>query len=370
MNLKTAFEKGKQGFAKGLPTGLLALDKTMRGIQQKMIYGIAGGPKSGKSTFADFSFLLSPFDFMLTQGRLDEVEWIYYSFEIDRISKEFKFACYYMGTLYGVFNFKHKNKYYDMSPDYLMGKLIDDDGETIIVQPEHEEMLKFIYVNRIIHIFGEYNEQGEKIARGKVDFITHKENPTGLRKHLFQVAAQNGELQYENYNVEEDQGGRMVWVTKKKMNGYIPKDPKKFVIVITDHLRKIPKERGYAMKENVDKYLEYQVEMRDLFKFTFVDIIHTNRNMASVDRMKHSGEFLYPTGDDLKDTGNLSEDCNILFTVFNANDQKYNLVKHFGVELKDYPRYRSIHIVESRDTDCPAHFQTNMWGGSNIFNSI
>lgn len=56
--------------------------------------------------------------------------------------------------------------------------------------------------------------------------------------------------------------------------------------------------------------------------------------------------------------------------MFNPQDEKYNLERHFGVDLHPYPNYRSIHVVESRYTDCPQHIQTNMYGGINLFTPL
>ena len=69
-------------------------------------------------------------------------------------------------------------------------------------------------------------------------------------------------------------------------------------------------------------------------------------------------------------TGNLAEESTILMTMFNPNDEKYNLEKHFEHELKDYPNYRSIHITESRNTPSPMHVFTNMYGGVNYFTPL
>lgn len=370
MNLQTVFQKGQAGYNVGIKILLPKLNKVMRGIGKKMIYGVAGGPKSGKSKFTNYVFLISVYESMLAINRLDDVEWIYYSFEMDRVTTEFNIACYYFYTEYNVYNIIHNGRPYGMCADYLMTKLIDENDQPIPVQQAHIDMLATIYEQRIVPMFGRYDENGNRVERGKVDFITHKENPTGLRNYIYRYAALHGDFVKETYNVEEEVAGRRQMVTKEKIVGYKEKNPNKTTIIITDHLRKLPIERSYSMKQNVDKYLEYQVEMRDLFLFTFVDIIHTNRSIGAVERLKFAGEFIYPTGDDLKDTGNLSEDCNTLFTIFNAGDEKYSLTRHFGKDLVDYPLYRSIHIVESRETACPFHLQLNMHGGINYFEEI
>lgn len=367
MNFQTHFKEGREGRNVGLSTGILPLTKAIGGIQKKRIYGIAAAPKCGKSTLCDFAFLLSPYEEALTKGTLDNIDWIYWSFETSRIDKEFKFAAHYFAKDYQTYNFKHGGKLIAISSEYLAGRKIDDNGDFIKVSDEHFEIIKDIYSRRIIPIFGEYDETGRKISQGKVNLITERENPTGLRNYLLAYAERNGKFIYEPYYTIDDNGKK---VLKQRIIGYTPNNPNKTIIVITDTLRKLKLERNYLMKQNVDKYLEYQVELRDWCGFTFVDIIHLNRGVSAVERLKYAGEFIYPTGDDLKDTGNLSEDANVLMTMFNPNDEKYGLEKHFGYDLSAYPNYRSIHIVESRDTECPLHIQTNMYGAINMFQEI
>lgn len=366
MNFQTHFLEGQAGRNVGLDTGIPALTKAIGGIQKKRIYGIAAAPKCGKSTMCDFCFILSPYEQAVANNTLDKIDWIYFCFETDRIDKEFKFAAHYMAKDHGIFNFKIEGKLIQMSSEYLAGKKIDDNGNFIKVTNEHFELLKIVYKRRIIPLFGEYDTLGRLITPGKIRIITKRENPTGLRNFLITYAEKHGSFIYEHYNVNDK--GRVI--VQKRAIGYTPNNIEKTTIIITDTIRKLPPERDFGMKQTVDKYLEYQVELRDMCGFTFVDIVHTNRNITAVERMKYAGEYLYPTGDDLKDTGNLSEDCNVLITMFNPNDEKYNLTKHFGIELGSYPNYRSIHIVESRDTECPMHIQTNMFGSVNMFVGI
>ena len=127
------------------------------------------------------------------------------------------------------------------------------------------------------------------------------------------------------------------------------------------------------MKQTVDKYIEYSVELRNWCNYTFAHIIHLNRGLTEIGRMKEFGDMLFPGSDDIKDTGNLAEDADFIFTIFNPNDQRYNLKKHFGTVIKDsrdnpiFPDLRTIHLVESRHCEFPQHFRTNMFGGIKNF---
>jgi hypothetical protein len=370
-NFRKTFIDGQRGLNIGLTTGIKALDKAIHKIQKKTSIGIAAQPKVGKTTLVDFAFLVSPYLQMLEEGRLNDIEWIYFSYEIDRVSKEFKIAALFMFIDYNIHSFEYKDSRYLMSQDYLMGKLEHEnpDGTTELIplSAEHSEMLKTIYLNRIIPLFGEYDENNKKIKHGKIFFIEDPDNPTGMDKYLKAYAEKHGTFHYEEYTITDDKG---VKVKKKRVVSYTENNPKKFTIVITDHLRKLRKERGFTMKENMDKWLEYNTWIRNMCYFTPINVCHSNRNLANMERLKYAGEFIFPTADDVKDTGNLAEESTILMTLFNPNDEKYNLAKHFGVELKDHPLYRSLHITESRYTECPVHIQLNMFGNVNYFSPL
>jgi hypothetical protein len=376
MNFRKRFKQGQAGFNRGLTTGNKKLDRAINGIQKYHSYGIAAAPKVGKTTFADFSFVLAPYLQMEREGRLDDIEWIYFSYEIERISKEFKFAAFFMYYDYGIFNFEFNGKTYPMCQDYLEGKLLyvkglDAKGEEIHdfvpIQPEHSNMLLQIYLKRIIPLFGEYDEEGKQIKPGKIRFIDNPENPTGMWKYCIEYARQNGTAVMEKFTIKNAQGKDE---EKEKIVSYSEKNPKKFTIIVTDHVRKLVKERGFTMKENIDKWLEYSTMMRNKFGFTFVNICHSNRGVSNVVRLQQSGEMIFPTSDDVKDTGNLAEESTVLMTLFNPNDEKYNLERHMGVDLEHHPNYRSLHITESRYTECPAHIQMNMFGNVNYFVSL
>lgn len=362
-NFVESFKQGQEGKNVGLDTGIPALNRAMLGIHRKMLYGVVAAEKVGKTKFVDFSFVLSPYLQLQKKGLLDNIEWIYRSYEVDRVSKEFQFAAFFMAHDYNIYDFEYNGTVYGMDDNYLQGKLIDKKTDKFIpILPKHEEILKEIYINRIVPLFGEYDSDNRQISRGKIILLDHQDNPTGLYKFVKDHASRNGTWITDKYTSSGE--------TKTKIIGYKPHNPDKYVIDITDHNRKLIKERNFNNKQNIDKWVEYQVELRNLLKYTFVGIQHSNRQLSNVERLKYAGEFIFPTSDDVKDTGNLGEEANILLTLMNPNDEKYNLDKHFGVELKDYPNYRSIHIASARNVECPQHIQCNMLGGVNMFTPL
>jgi len=364
MNFLEALKQGQDGENKGLPTGLPPLDRAIDGVQKKAIYGVAAGPKVGKSTLVDFGFVIHPILHCIKENI--PITVIYFSYEIDRVKKEFDFASFFFYHDYGIKSIYHNDEEYPLSSRYLLGKLQDRLGNIIPLSDEHKAILQDIYTNRIIPFFGEYDIRGHQIKEGIIQFLEDRDNPTGMRNTVLAYARKNGEFVYQDYETTEE--GKKV--TKKRLIGYNIANKQKRTIIITDHIRKLKRERGYTMKENMDKWIEYTVELRNFCHFTFVHIVHLNRSISNIERLKFNGEFIYPTGEDVKDSGNLSEECDYLLTLFNPTDEKYGLSVHFGYPLHEYPNYRSIHLVESRDTECPQHLGVTMLGNIKHFSTI
>ena len=371
MNFIEEYKKGQNSVNKGLfmGEGLININNTINGIQKSRIYGIAGSPKSGKSTFTDYAFVIQPYLHSLKENLL--VEWIYFSFEIDRISKEFDFASFFLNHDFNIYkiklkeNVRKKNKeFIEMSADYLRGRILDDSGKTIKTDNYVFECLKKVYEKRIIPLFGEYDKYGKQIKKGLIDFIENRNNPTGIKKFLMDYANKNGKF-IKNGNE-----------FNKRITGYKANNPNKHIIIITDHLRKLLPEKNFQMKQNVDKYIQYSVELKNLCGFTFAHILHLNRNLTDIQRQKQFGDNLFPNSDDLKDTGNLAEDSDYIFTIFDPNDQRYGLERHFGKQIKDnqgneiYPNLKTIHLVESRHCTYPQHFSVEMLGCVKNFKTI
>lgn len=371
-NFVSEYTKGQQGNNLGLfiGEGLQSLNDYIYGLQRAMCYGVAAAPKVGKSTIVDYILINAILDAV---SKEIPIEATYFSFEMDRVSKEFDFACYFLKFHFNVEvmmlpsgqTFKGKN-FAPLSSSLLRGRTKDDKGGLIVVNEDLSNKLLFVYNNYIIPFFGAYDEQGLRLTEGYIDFVAKKENPTGLRNRLLTKAKNRGVFLEEKFTDNEGVDGYV-------KVGYIPNNPKAYHIVVTDTIRKLKKERGFSQKETIDKFLEYATELKKLCNYTFIHIVHLNRSMSDVTRLKYLGEEIYPAPEDIKDTGNLSEEADHIITLFNPNDDRYMLKKHFGKVIRDkdnrtiYPGLRSIHIVESRHVDCPMHFRAIMNGGLKSF---
>lgn len=336
MNFVETYKEGQKGKAIGFPMGkgLQAISRAIGGVQKKKIHSVAAAPKVGKTTLVDNGWVIEPcLYYLFLKNKLDKIKMqmieceepsekavlnetfdklasnmqrikvLYLSYEIDRVSKEFDYTAHFLARDYGI---KHVllpngksyqgNNYVPISADYLMGNLVyDSDNETerevIKLNSDVENKVKLIYKNRIIPLFGEYDSKGNKISEGIITLIEERDNPTGIRNSLIAYASKRGTIHYNTT------------AKSKRIIGYTPNDSNLLTLVVTDHIRKFIPERNFTTKQTIDKFSEYCVEFRNLFHFSFVHIIHLNRNMADVQRRKLDGDQIYPTSDDLKDTG-------------------------------------------------------------------
>lgn len=368
-NFVIQFQAGKEGKNVGLPTGLDVLDVAINGLQRRTIIGVAAPPKVGKSKFTNAHFILYPY---LLSANTD-INWIYFSYEMDRVQVEFAFAVFFLMYDYDTTTYSHNGKTEFITTDYLMGRLKDrNTHKAIMVNQDIEDKLKLLYRSRIVPLFGEHDNIGKRISKGKIDFIEDKMTANEMSNYIVNYAKQKGKFITESYQTENN--GKTV--TQQRLTGYQANNPESYTIIITDTLRKIKLATGEGKKQAADSWIESSVRLRNLTNFSFIHIIHCNRNLTNTDRMSISKEYLHPTGDDIKETGNLSEEADYILTLFNPNDEKYALRKHFGLDLFDqqnnllYPDYRSLHLVESRHTVCPQHLQLELNGATGYYKQL
>lgn len=341
------FQEGLRGENKGLQVGLTEIGKAIDNIQKETNYVIMGQPKTFKTKFTDTFFILQPY-LLNDNGLLD---FTYYSLEVSRIKKTAEWIAFFFWNDY-------KIKY---SASHIMCR-----GDKKI-KDEHIKYVEEILKKRLNPLLGEYDKNGKRIKKGLVDFIEEKDNPTGILHYLVNKAKEHGEIIEEEYETINESN---VKVKRKRTAGFIDRDPK-YRLVICDHVRLLKRERGYSMKENIDKYSEYTIFLRNTFKYSFVDVVHSNRQISDNDRVNaNSGRFLRPQMDDVKDSGNLAENANYLIGIFNPyNYPGINI--HFDYNLSHWKKkYRSIHILAARDTEAPKDLFLLCDGGNSVFREL
>lgn len=315
-----------------IETPFSSWDRKVGTIQKKKIYLVGAPTKTGKTTWVDFFFVINTFlrrEELARRGIKVHIK--YHSYEIDLVEKLANYTAFFLYRDYRI----------RASLDFIMGLKEQ--------KPEGEMLRKIIDIENkyLIPMFGKYDQYGQRIEEGMIDFIEYKENPTGIYKKWLAYAKQNGEFITKKYGANDE---------KEKLVGYKPHDPGLFTIGIFDHVGLIPLERGYNKKKNLDTFSQYLVRLRNLCKFTFVPISQFNRSIGKTDRLKFSGEILQPDLGDFKDTGNLAEDANQIVALFSPSNYPH-LEGHLGYDLNKLQTwYRSVHVLANRSGAAPVNY--------------
>lgn len=121
----------------------------------------------------------------------------------------------------------------------------------------------------------------------------------------------------------------------------------------------------HSTKEKIDKYSEQAIGLRNFFGVSSVAISQFNRDLADIDRRRFTE--LTPQLADFKNTGNVSEDCNVAITLFNPS--RYNLNEYNGhTNLTQYGgRFRSVSILKNRNGGDLVKISQNFLGEAGVF---
>ena len=301
--------------------------------------------KAGKTTLMNWLFILS-----IVEKDIDvDIQWVYYSFEINKLKMQAKFISYFMYKTWGE----------RVSANYVMGNEVDQETkQRKIISAVHWQMIEEVYDTWIVPLFGGRDKSGA-YHKGKIIFFEGKENPTGISNFMKQLLSQHGKIHEQEVEVLNE----LKEIKTVKVFDYYEKKTDTQIVLLIDHPRKLKKERGFSMKENLDKIDEYLSELyKDYFVFC-VSISHSNRGVTDVERIKHAKDKLFITPEDVKDSGNAPESCSIFMSIFSPRDKKYNIASHFNkmdgtpklIKNESAKRYRTLHIPFLRDGEGDKH---------------
>lgn len=360
-------KQGQKGHYLGLEFGLEPLNRKLYGVRKGTITTIAAKPKVGKTAFTDDQYIYKLYLNNREAFEQGLIEIHYFSYEISLHVKQAKIMAAYIRDRLGIKEIEHKGEKYQISAPLLLGWIRDKDREVVDLKPIESEILK-AYKDIIEPLFGEWKGK-KQVKKGYIHFITSRENPTGIRNYLLDIAKDEGEVITEEYIKNG--------IKKERIVGFQPYNRQRFHLVIIDHLRKVPVERGFSRKENIDKLMEYEVEFRDLYGiFSFINIVHLNDEDTYL--IRAAGEFYIPGLENLKDSRNPGEDSDIVIILFNPTDPRYALKRYLGVTLRDLREYvdniegnhvhiRVVHIILNRYGDAPVSFYTLFDGPGGTF---
>ncbi len=187
------------------------------------------------------------------------------------------------------------------------------------------------------------------------------DNATGINKYLVAKAAEHGEIIKKNINKDPD------GVPIMRFEKYIPKNPKRYWIIIIDHISLLKEERGFTLKQNIDKMSSYLVGIRNNFGATPVVIQQLAFDSENDER--HKSGRLTPTVRDFGDSKYTTRDANVIMTLFNP--AQYQLDKFQGYNVNNLGNsYRNLEILLNRDGEPNINLGLNFIGPCGTFREL
>ena len=210
-------ERGQLGLNKGLPMGFNRLVKYVPGIQQGTYYLVGGETGSGKTAFTDDAFLYNPYDWYKSQTNPEiKLKIFYWSLEIDKTIKMTKGICRKLYTDYGMVT----------DINYVLSR-----GKNRVSAEVYEA---------VTSLRDHFTEMEDVLT-----IIDGSAHPTAVNKFMMAYAETNGDIIYKKvYNGKEK---------VKIFDKYVPYRPHEYTIIVIDHISLMKRERGFNVKDNIDK---------------------------------------------------------------------------------------------------------------------
>lgn len=302
--LKTSIERGKQGLNTGIPfQGFTTLSKHIKNIQQGRYDLIFAGTSVGKTAFVNSTYVYGAIEFLQNNpGYIHDVEIIYYSLEIPPEHQIAKHIASLIWREHGIMT----------SMDEILSK-----GD-LAIRPEVESLIP-LYEERMQEIQNKYLHYRSTL------------NPEFLYKDLISYAENRGQVVRSKEGLIVD---------------YIPNNPGLITLIVIDHIGLINYNNHKDLKEAIDKASRTLVFFRNMFNFSPVVISQINRGSEQMDRRE--GDSWMPMLSDIKNTGNVAEDCNTAIGL--ASPFYFGVDKCLGYDITKFKnRYRLAKICKNRD---------------------
>lgn len=240
---------------------------------------------------------------------------------------------------------------------------------------------KLISPRNLISVFNDYilEDDIEKLLLAekewfdffekKVTFYDTVRNPYGIYTTIREKCEREGSYSYKE--MEWIENGTSV--VKRVRDKYIPNNPDKINIVLTDHVGLLLPERGETLYEAIGKFSSrYCLEMRDLWKCSVVNVQQQAPTSEQQQYSMIGGTIIdkvRPSADGLGDNKGTSRDCNLMISLFHP--KRYRVKNYNGIDLMRMgDHHREFFINLNRDGINNSSVDLFFQGASNYFEEI
>lgn len=114
-------------------------------------------------------------------------------------------------------------------------------------------------------------------------FFSDSSNPTGVYTECLSYAKEHGKIHTVRKKYKDELGNIK---EVDAFDWYEQDDPEEYRILIVDHVSLLSQERGFTLKQSIDKLGEYCILLRDRYNFTSILIQQQNTDQESLDAYK------------------------------------------------------------------------------------
>lgn len=292
-------QSGRKGMNAGLGNGLQRINRYIYGTQRGRYYLIGADSSVGKTTLADYMFVLRTWADAKAKGI--PIKIYYCSFEMSKLDKIARWVSYYI----------YLNTGKCIPSEFIIGRIngkyvLDDDLPIIMkAYQQVQEMLKdIILIDGAVH--------PTKIFE---DIIEHHYEKSGqvIRQKVSETDAKKGK--------------------KGHIVKYVPHDPRAYTLLVIDHLGLLSPEMSLNTKNVIDKMSRYGIILRNLFQTTCVfiqqfstDLLQTKRQQLVQLTGAKKAAAIIPTRLDFGDSKATFRDAEVVI----------GLVKPYLFDIEDF----------------------------------
>ena len=346
-------------------------------LMQSRYHLIQGATGSGKTSFADYMYILGPQEFIKNNP---DIHWevCYFSLERKEAFKHARWISWMIkrdtgrlipaDDILGFGDVKLTKEWYDFIRGYdsEMDAMLDHiqmrDGK---IKPD---VVKRTIETRARDLGTYYYTDGE--FAWKAGDAVYLEAFTD--KNLFE-ATKAGNRRY----IELEHKGEKFKLYQDD-HRYFLHNPKTFVFIIVDGINLL------GSKEDIDEVSLLLADSRDKFGFSPVVITQQNRAQGDIQRVKLHGADMTPQLEDVYKTSQCSFDCDVAIGIFDP--YRYKAVNkfgsYFGYQIVGHPpqgsmmhprgfsRFRSCHILKNNFGMDGAMYGLRFTGESGHFETL
>lgn len=316
-NLKDRRNNALNGEINCIPFDFTRFSNDIPGIEKDKYYLISGNTKSGKSQLTNYLFLYTPLLYAYHNPEKVRVKIFYFPLEETPENITLRFMSYLLFTLSGIriapIDLKSTNS----------NKILPQDILDLLESEEYISILKFYEENVI--------------------FLTER-NPTGVWRMMLKYAQDTGTIHYKDINITNKETGLVE--TRQVFDYYEPHDAKEYVLCITDHVSLLESERGYDLRQTINKFSEYMMILRNKYHIIPIVVQQQSTETSSLEAFKNNK--IRPTTAGLADSKYTSKDCTVMLGI--TNPFVHELPEYYSYDITQFKgNIRFLEVVVNRE---------------------